>query len=87
MKRFHSYGPVDHEEHFFVERESLIEKCTKQLIGNPNKRGHYFTIWAPRQTGKTWVIRQSVDETVLNQISIIKTINNVKVHVVAIGQG
>jgi len=62
MKRFHSYGPIDCEEHFFVERESLIEKCTSQLIGNPKKGGHYFTIWAPRQTGKTWIIRQCAQQ-------------------------
>ena len=52
---------MDCEEHFFVERESLIENCTNQLIGNPSKGGHYFTIWAPRQTGKTWIIRQCAE--------------------------
>jgi len=60
MRRFHSYGPVDSEEHFFVERDELINKCTNQLVGNPDKSGHYFTIWAPRQTGKTWITRKSV---------------------------
>ncbi len=34
MRRFHSYGPVDCEEHF-------------------------FTIWVPRQTGKTWLMLQA----------------------------
>ncbi len=58
MRRFHSYGPVDCKEHFCVERKELIEKCITQLIGNPDKSGHYFTIWAPRQTGKTWLMRQ-----------------------------
>ncbi|MBF0451805.1 MAG: AAA-like domain-containing protein [Candidatus Magnetomorum sp.] len=60
MKKFHSYGPVDAEEHFCVERQELIQLCASQLIGNQKKGGHYFTIWAPRQTGKTWLIRQSV---------------------------
>ncbi|KPA12958.1 hypothetical protein MHK_006834 [Candidatus Magnetomorum sp. HK-1] len=60
MRRFHSYGPVENEEHFFVERKELINKCTNQLVGNPGKDGHYFTIWAPRQTGKTWITRKSV---------------------------
>ena len=57
-RKFHSYGPVDSEEHFSVPRNEMIEKCLRQLIGNPEKGGHYFTIWAPRQTGKTWLMRQ-----------------------------
>jgi hypothetical protein len=32
------------------------------LVGNIDKGGHYFTIWAPRQTGKTWIIHQSVQQ-------------------------
>ena len=59
MRRFHSYGPVDCEQHFCVARRTLVEQCTAQLIGHPEKGGHYFTIWAPRQTGKTWLMRQS----------------------------
>ncbi|WP_207691474.1 AAA-like domain-containing protein [Desulfonema limicola] len=58
MRRFHSYGPVDCEEHFCIQRKELIDKCFKQLIGNPEKGGHYFTIWSPRQCGKTWLMRQ-----------------------------
>ena len=58
MRRFYSYGPVDCEEHFCVKRQELIARCTEQLIGRPEKGGHYFTIWAPRQTGKTWLMRQ-----------------------------
>lgn len=59
MRRFHSYGPVDSQEHFCVVREALVEQCVSQLIGHPEKGGHYFTIWAPRQTGKTWLMRQA----------------------------
>ncbi|QTA82408.1 AAA ATPase-like domain-containing protein [Desulfonema limicola] len=58
MRRFHSYGPVDCEEHFCIQRKELIDRCFKQLIGNPEKGGHYFTIWSPRQCGKTWLMRQ-----------------------------
>jgi len=58
MRKFHSYGPVDREEHFCVGREELVHRCREQLVGNPEKSGHYFTIWAPRQTGKTWLMRQ-----------------------------
>ncbi|MCP4399068.1 MAG: hypothetical protein GY801_17425, partial [bacterium] len=46
MRRFHSYGPVDCEEHFCVTREELVNQSIEQLIGNPEKGGHYFTIWA-----------------------------------------
>jgi hypothetical protein len=58
MRHFHSYGPVDCEAHFCVKREELIAQGVEQLIGQPEKGGHYFTIWAPRQTGKTWLMRQ-----------------------------
>jgi hypothetical protein len=61
MRQFHSYGPVDSESHFCVERAQIIEKCMHQLIGHPEKGGHYFTIWAPRQNGKTWIIKQCVE--------------------------
>lgn len=61
MRRFHSYGPVDADEHFCVPRVELVAGCAGQLVGMPGKRGHYFTIWAPRQTGKTWLMRQAID--------------------------
>ena len=62
MRRFHSYGPVDCEEHFCVPRTALVEQCVQHLVGGTEKSGHYFTIWAPRQTGKTWLMRQARDE-------------------------
>ncbi len=58
MRKFFSYGPVDCELHFCVPRKELIEKCMNQLIGENKKFGHYFTLWAPRQTGKTWLMIQ-----------------------------
>jgi len=58
MRRFHSYGPVDCRYHFCVARKELIAQGVEQLIGVPEVGGHYFTIWAPRQTGKTWLMRQ-----------------------------
>jgi len=60
MRHFHSHGPVEPEAHFFVPRRELVETCTEQLIGRPGESGgHYFTIWAPRQTGKTWLMREA----------------------------
>ena len=49
MKRyFNTSGPNIPEEHYTLMREDLI-KIGKHLVFN--KR--YFTIWAPRQTGKS----------------------------------
>jgi hypothetical protein len=62
MRRFHSYGPVDKDIHFSVPRTELVDRCLEQLIGYPEKGGHYFTVWAPRQTGKTWLTRQVVQD-------------------------
>ena len=62
MRRFHSYGPVDPDQHYCVPRTALIEQCVSQLVGNPDKGGHFFTIWAPRQTGKTWLMRRAIEE-------------------------
>src|SRR5437773_9385307 len=62
MRHCHSYGPVDPELHFCVPRTGLIEQCVAQLLGDPVKGGHYFTIWAPRQTGKTWIMRRAIQE-------------------------
>ena len=63
MKHFCSYGPVDCKAHFCVQRQALITTGVKQLIGHPEEKGgHYFTIWAPRQTGKTWLMRRMQQE-------------------------
>lgn len=62
MRRFHSYGPVNARLHFCVPRTELIETCLNSLIGHPEEGGHYFTIWGPRQTGKTWLMRQVKQE-------------------------
>ncbi len=59
MRHFCSYGPVDCKAHFCVQRQALINTGVQQLIGsNSVESGHYFTIWAPRQTGKTWLMRK-----------------------------
>ncbi len=59
MRRFSSYGPEDKDLHFYAPRKKLIEKTWTGLIGeNPDKGGHYITVWAPRQTGKTWLMQQ-----------------------------
>ncbi len=62
MRTFFSYGPVDCRHHFCVERRQLIDRCFQQLIGVPEEGGHFFTIWSPRQCGKTWLMRQAQKE-------------------------
>lgn len=62
MRRFHSYGPIDTRFHFGVERRALVQQCVQQLVGEPDEGGHFFTIWAPRQAGKTWLMRRAIQE-------------------------
>ena len=49
---FNTSGPNIPDEHYTLTRENLIQKG-KDLV---NKR-RYFTIWAPRQTGKSTYFR------------------------------
>jgi len=61
MRRFSSYGPLDKELHYYVPRQKLIDGAFQELLGDdPNKGGHFITVWAPRQTGKTWIMQQIV---------------------------
>ncbi len=63
MRKFFSYGPVNCRIHFCVPRTEFIENAITQLIGeNREDFGHYFTVWAPRQTGKTWLMRRVKEE-------------------------
>jgi len=60
MRTFSSYGPVNPRLHFSVERSALVERCVSQLLGEEEEGGHYFTIHASRQAGKTWLMRQAM---------------------------
>ncbi len=58
MRKFSSYGPVDLDLHYHVPRRELLEKAYNYLAGeNPDKGGHYITVWAPRQSGKSSLLR------------------------------
>ena len=59
MRRFTSYGPVNERKHFILPRSELVNACADHLIDDPEEGGHFFTIWAPRQTGKTWLARRA----------------------------
>jgi hypothetical protein len=48
MREFNTSGPNNITEHYTLARLALIEKG-KKLV----KKSRYFTIWAPRQTGKS----------------------------------
>jgi len=94
MRQFSSYGPLDTELHYYVPRAALIEHTMRQLQGkNPEKGGHYITVWAPRQTGKTWIMRETFlrlkqdqrFETIVLQLHSLRSIKNVDrlVHMLA----
>lgn len=57
MRRFCSYGPVNKRLHYYVPRTELLAFGKQQLLGhNFADGGHYMTVWAPRQRGKTWLM-------------------------------
>ncbi|QTA90865.1 AAA-like domain-containing protein [Desulfonema magnum] len=59
MRKFSSYGPVNTKLHYYVPRKALIDKGYNQLIGDePDEGGHYITVWASRQCGKTWIMNK-----------------------------
>ncbi len=60
---FSSYGTVIPSNHYFAPRLELIEKGKNLLIGD-DKGGHYITVWASRQSGKS--------TTLINVFSEIK---------------
>lgn len=63
MRRFSSYGPVNPKIHYYAPRKELIETGLTGLVGeNPVEGGHYITVWAPRQCGKTWEMQEVVEK-------------------------
>jgi len=59
MRKFSSYGSIDTKLHYYAPREALISTAYRLLVGdNPEQGGHYITVWAPRQSGKTWLMQQ-----------------------------
>ncbi len=53
MRYFNTSGPNIPEEHYTIIRTGLIEEGMKLV-----EKSRYFTIWAPRQTGKSTYFRQ-----------------------------
>jgi len=56
MRYFNTYGPVNAREHYVVPRSALVADLVEQI-----ERGAYFTIYAPRQMGKTTLLRRLRD--------------------------
>ena len=52
MKTFNTSGPNIPEEHYTLRRQNIINKGINLV-----NRKRYFTIWAPRQTGKSTYFR------------------------------
>jgi len=95
MRKFFSYGPIDKDMHYYAPREDLIAKAWEQVVGeNPDKGGHYITVWAPRQTGKSWIMQQILwklqkderfDVLKLN-LEHLKTVENTEEIVISIAE-
>jgi len=59
MRNFSSYGPISKKVNYYVPREALIANILSKLKGEvPDEGSHYITVWAPRQTGKTWIMQE-----------------------------
>ena len=59
MRRFSSYGPPNKKLHYYVPRDAICAHALTQLKGEElDEGGHYITIWAPRQTGKSWIMQE-----------------------------
>lgn len=68
MRYFNTSGPNTPAEHYTLMREVLVAAGIKKV-----KRERYFTIWAPRQTGKSTYFRLLAE--------VLKTIDYIVVHV------
>lgn len=63
MRRFTSYGPITPRMHYHAPRKELIDSAYTQLVGEETMEGgHYITVWAPRQCGKTWIMQEVVQK-------------------------
>lgn len=56
MRYFNTHGPVNENEHYVVSRKELVTDLVAQI-----SQGKYFTIFAPRQMGKTTLLRSLRD--------------------------
>ena len=57
MREFNTSGPCDPKEHYCVLRETLLKDGLTKI-----KKNRFFTIWAPRQSGKTTYFQLLIKE-------------------------
>ena len=57
MREFNTSGPNIPKQHYTIQRTNLIKQGQKLV-----EKDRYFTIWAPRQTGKSTYFRQLADK-------------------------
>ncbi len=55
MREFNTSGPCDPALHYTVMRETLLAKGMEKV-----EKGRYFTLFAPRQAGKTTCFQQLI---------------------------
>ena len=68
MRSFNTSGPNIPAEHYTLERSGLIARGVELI-----QKKHYFTIWAPRQTGKSTYFRLLADAAQEQAIKIVLT--------------
>lgn len=61
MREFNTSGPCDPALHYTVMRRALMAKGLEKV-----RKGRYFTIFAPRQTGKTTYFQLLMEDLVQN---------------------
>lgn len=64
MCEFNTSGPNDPQYHYTIFRKDLVEAGKKLVY-----RKKYFTVWAPRQTGKSTWFRQLKDELEMKSLT------------------
>jgi len=57
MREFNTSGPNIPRQHYTIQRTDLIKEG-QALVD----KSRYFTIWAPRQTGKSTYFRQLAEK-------------------------
>jgi hypothetical protein len=62
---FNTSGPNHPNEHYTLKRESLIKKGLDSI-----SKDRYFTIWAPRQSGKSTYIKLLSEELIKSHYKV-----------------
>ena len=66
MRKFNTSGPNIPKKHYTIQRTGLIKKGI-ELVNDDR----YFTIWAPRQTGKSTYFRQLAEELIKQNYEVV----------------